>query len=99
METMPFPDVVVDVVGRDDRQLHVPSQLSQSTDARVILISEVVLQLDEHVVSAEDLHQPVGGEPGLLRLASLSTFGYFTLTAATQDDQALSMLGQPVELG
>ena len=83
---------VVDVVGRDQRQVQLAGEREQALVDDLLLLDALVLHLEEEVARAEDVAQAGGRLERRLRLLDLQRARHFAFQAAAQADQALRVL-------
>ena len=83
---------VVDVAGRDERQVPARGQVDELRVDPLLHLEMRVLELDVDVVGAEDLRQPVELGLGVLATALLERLAHAARQAARESDQALRVL-------
>ena len=87
------------IVGADDFKIKFLGQLEESGDDLALFGDPVVLDLDEKVLPAEDLHKPAAGPLGLLETVVHQVMGHERGQAAAEADQAVGVLRQGLEIG
>ncbi len=88
---------IVRVVGRDERQVHLASELDQAVVELLLLLDAVTHDLDVEAV-AEDVAVDLGGLLGPLVVVVQQRLRAQARHAAGEDDEAVVMLGQQIEV-
>ena len=90
---------VVDVVGGDDAELELASELEEVGDDALLLLEAVVHELDDEVLAAEDLDELTAGLAGGFVVAAEERLRDDALEAAGETDQSVGVLGELLEVG
>ena len=90
---------VVDVVRAHDLEPELLRELEEPRDDLPLLSDPVVLDLDEVVLAAEDLHEPRGGLPGVLPAVVQEVLRHQRRKAPGEADQAPRELGERLQVG
>ena len=94
LEAMPASEVIVDVAGGDKWDIQSLGKLRQAVETSRIALDQVVLDLDEGIVVAEDVRKLIDDVVCLCRPLAINQASDFAVAATAEHDQSIGERGE-----